>query len=986
MSCRRMMKQMIFAAIILVAGVASADISYVDQKHPAAADENPGTAESPWKTIGHATEVARAGDTVCVKGGLYREGNLWFRNSGKRILDYQNGNVLRHPQPSFAFKYITIQAEGPEPVIVDGSVEIPPDQWKPVEGVKDVFVTPVLSHGFPKLSGGEEGPVQILWVFRDGQLLEAKVGAAGLAAIDGSYKPAMGIPGTADAWKWYHDIGKGLLYVNFGGKSPAQAGRIEASVYPSAFQGFHGEYIALRGLTIQRFGRRTVDFTYSVGTIIEDCLLRHCASEAISSSVQSIVRRNTILDANGIAITPGSYSLVDENLVIRNFRDVLQTKYPYMGTAITFFGRDGIRFRNNVVLDSPGNGFWPDCPSSSDHVYLGNTVGRCKAYGFYIEMPAVNNVVINNVIFNTGGDAICLRGNFNNTVSGNYIYGSRSGIALIQSEIYPWMFNNQIVGNWIKNAPLGIYVGGGMGGRPQTLQFTDRNTFDPSVQTVAKWDGKDYKTLAEYQQTGNEHNGAAKPVNEAELGLVSFRVADSLRPWEPVLMFGNPKCSVQRVNWGSFIYHNQPYFWHYGTADGDESLRWDWKHPGNFMPMTDFGGVLRASAAEADWGGYLVSENADGDRLIKERQKADMDSGVLEVASEPGKTISPRGLGFWSPSLPTAPGAVTDLLLHAQIKGVTSAQQNGGVTVFVEWSDYTRRQIQREYIVGVDDKGQTHLPALTGTQDYAPIAAAVTAPDWARRMRLFMGMKNCSGAVLFDDIDTFAARPEKPEEPKKLAQVQPEKNDSPLMDPAGLEFHVVDLSKVVNRALRDERADDGQGGWTDQGSGADLRGLNAGNQQFQGVPFEILAPNAAVVLNSSRRPQSKLPEKVSVDVNLKADVLYFLQDGAWGGEKEELARYIIHYEDGSTAEIPLIGGMNILDWSLGTEAKFTKKATGQRASVAVALGGGALYPTVNVYLLEWLNPHPDKTVATIDFVSANAGVPILLAITAGQQK
>lgn len=44
---------------------------YVDQKHPAASDRNPGTLELPWKTINKANQVLLPGDIVFIKAGNY---------------------------------------------------------------------------------------------------------------------------------------------------------------------------------------------------------------------------------------------------------------------------------------------------------------------------------------------------------------------------------------------------------------------------------------------------------------------------------------------------------------------------------------------------------------------------------------------------------------------------------------------------------------------------------------------------------------------------------------------------------------------------------------------------------------------------------------------------------------------------------------------------------------------------------------------------
>jgi hypothetical protein len=62
-------------------GMLTAAEYVVDQKSAAAGDENPGTAEKPFKTIGKGVATAQAGDTVVVKAGTYRE-QVVFKTSG----------------------------------------------------------------------------------------------------------------------------------------------------------------------------------------------------------------------------------------------------------------------------------------------------------------------------------------------------------------------------------------------------------------------------------------------------------------------------------------------------------------------------------------------------------------------------------------------------------------------------------------------------------------------------------------------------------------------------------------------------------------------------------------------------------------------------------------------------------------------------------------------------------------------------------------
>jgi len=970
---------------LLLTAPAWAEIYTVDQKHPRAADDNPGSNEQPWKTIGHAIGIARAGDTVRIRPGRYREGGLLLTHTGERVMREPPGYAhrLNHPLPKLTLRYLTFAADGAEPVILDGSVELPADTWQPVPERPGLWAAPVAAHGWPRGGGREDAPHQITWVFLNDQPLVPHVLEQGITGgnVAKRWKPVLGIPEAPDVEQWYHDVDKGLLYVNFGGRTPAEAGRVEAAVYPGCLQAGHNQYVVLQGLTIQRYNSRTVDFSRTVGGIVRDCLFRHCG-EAINAGMHSIVRRNTIVDANSVGIYAGSYSMIDENLVIRNFRDMLQTRNGYQATAITYFGHNLIRFRNNVVLESPGNGFWPDCPSNG-HVHYGNSVGYCKGNGFYIECPAFQNVVMNNVCFHNA-NGIYLRQNMHNIVSENYVIGGGSGVVLACTENAHYrMRNNLVAGNWLRDVRVGVSAGSAPYGAPQNLNLTDRNVFDPSVATVAVWAGTPFKTLKDFRAaTGNETHGRVAPIDEQELGLVSFRVAESSRPWEPVKMFGNP--TTQRQNWGAIT--DEPYFWHYGTADGDEDQLWrsvnDFATPVTPVDPTN-GGALRVIGEPHFW----VAADAADMRAIQQRHPAPDSGTILEVRSLPDQVISSRGVGFWSVSLPTTSGAVMHVRMQARLRDVQATAPGGGLLVFAEWSDATRRQVQREWLAGRDETGQAHATErITGTHDFAPIEGTVTAPPWARRFRLFFGLRDCTGAAAFDDIDRMEVEP--CQAPAAIAAPEaPEAQPRPLRDPATLDFSIVDLSGVVNRPLRDEKAGDGQGGWTDQGAAADMNNLTPGRKEFQGVPFEILHPNSIVVLRSPARPQSStLPERVTIPVDRRADVLYFLHDCAWTTEKTEHYRFLVKYADATSVTIPIVGGVHVFDWAAGHQAKFLTKTDGMRPSVAATFGGGATFAQVNVYLLEWLNPEPDKTIAAIEFIASGRGVPILLGVTIGRRR
>ncbi len=63
----------VLSAISLAGREARASVYVVDQAAPGAADTNSGTEESPFKTVQHAADLVKPGDTVYVMAGRYEE-------------------------------------------------------------------------------------------------------------------------------------------------------------------------------------------------------------------------------------------------------------------------------------------------------------------------------------------------------------------------------------------------------------------------------------------------------------------------------------------------------------------------------------------------------------------------------------------------------------------------------------------------------------------------------------------------------------------------------------------------------------------------------------------------------------------------------------------------------------------------------------------------------------------------------------------------
>ena len=196
------------------------------------------------------------------------------------------------------------------------------------------------------------------------------------------------------------------------------------------------------------------------------------------------------------------------------------------------------------------------------------------------------------------------------------------------------------------------------------------------------------------------------------------------------------------------------------------------------------------------------------------------------------------------------------------------------------------------------------------------------------------------------------------------------------VDPARVRF--LDLRAVANRSYGDSVAGDGKGGWTDQGENC-LRHAPWGVTDCNGVPFDFIRPDqnddrAVLMLRSTRLPD--LPDAVrGLDVGCKAEALYFLHAGAWVAKDAEGFRYVVHYADGTSETAPMVGARDFGDWWIDT------RRIGL-ASTARCRTGWVNSENKGFHVLRWENPHPEKTIATIDVESAcGETIPIIEAIT-----
>ena len=137
--------------------------------------------------------------------------------------------------------------------------------------------------------------------------------------------------------------------------------------------------------------------------------------------------------------------------------------------------------------------------------------------------------------------------------------------------------------------------------------------------------------------------------------------------------------------------------------------------------------------------------------------------------------------------------------------------------------------------------------------------------------------------------------------------------------PEGVTYETLDLSKLANVGLRDDKAGSGSG-WCDWGPEQDIRDFPSGDI-WLGAPYKVAkgAKNAVVLRVSPDHIKylANCPESVEIPVGKKrvAGVM-FLHTGGWTTGLKPFGWRQVHYADG-TKEVMAINSTNCADWNYG---------------------------------------------------------------------
>jgi hypothetical protein len=170
--------------------------------------------------------------------------------------------------------------------------------------------------------------------------------------------------------------------------------------------------------------------------------------------------------------------------------------------------------------------------------------------------------------------------------------------------------------------------------------------------------------------------------------------------------------------------------------------------------------------------------------------------------------------------------------------------------------------------------------------------------------------------------------------------------------------------------------------------GNNLMKLPLGVEEYAGVKFSV--GEGYIKLGGTIDKQR--PMKVEgIKVNESAariQILHGTGYGAAGGfvaDGAKIGEYVIHYEDQSTASIPIDYGTDVRDWwSWGKSPEVTR---GKIAWAGTNDFSEEEKQIIHLYLATWENPKPALKISTIDYISTGKtpAAPFCIAITLEQK-
>ena len=202
---------------------------------------------------------------------------------------------------------------------------------------------------------------------------------------------------------------------------------------------------------------------------------------------------------------------------------------------------------------------------------------------------------------------------------------------------------------------------------------------------------------------------------------------------------------------------------------------------------------------------------------------------------------------------------------------------------------------------------------------------------------------------------------------------------------APLKFKPIDIHTKAT-TYKDER------GWFGD-KNRTFKALPAGDHVFGGVQFNVFemptSPVPQVLMLGGANVPGNLPAEITgIPLGVKADALFFLHTARLDqrmndrdraeNKRFELCRYVVHYVDGQTLEVPILAEVDVDHFVQRSPASLPGAQLVWTAPFENSDDLAAAYSK------QWNNPRSDVAIESVDLVPGKdqeRGVPVLIAIT-----
>jgi hypothetical protein len=208
------------------------------------------------------------------------------------------------------------------------------------------------------------------------------------------------------------------------------------------------------------------------------------------------------------------------------------------------------------------------------------------------------------------------------------------------------------------------------------------------------------------------------------------------------------------------------------------------------------------------------------------------------------------------------------------------------------------------------------------------------------------------------------------------------------LPPAAFPGTTLDLHSHVNLRLRETF------NHPENPNANNLTGFPEGIHTFGGVPFNISGRVQLRGHNLKEIDRAFPASARSIRVGLQASRIHLLHGACFVGPElrgTAVAKLVLHYADGSHQEMAIAAGDHLLDWWGPIYQTGVAKAEREPTAPGTDLAWVGTNPrliqeqsgsSLRIYRSTFANPHPDREIVSIDYVSAlTDAAPFLLGLT-----